>query len=270
MQSYTPGKPAAVTFALVDGDGNALAPTALRARILDENEVLLQDWTDQTVPAVTESEVTVSVLGALNILTPPATRGARVVELEVTTAAGTIVLSQTIMLGGSSALCFGINTVLAYPAAEVLAADFVPLQMAGWHAAPRSEREQALIEAYSRMLRLHLTLRFDDQQSMLTFDGEFDQIFGPMRLEYLTPGQILKLFPPFLKSLKRAQLVEADDILNGDVVRKAREAGLISNTVGESSQFFRSAKPLETAVGKRALEELTYYIKFTARIGRNG
>lgn len=268
MQNYTPGKPATVSFALSDEAGNALTPTGLRSRILDENETVLQDWSSLALPAPMATEVSVTVLGALNILTPPAVRGARVIELEVTTADGTTVLSQTIMLQNSSVLAFGVNTFLPYPAAEVLSADFVPLQLAGWHASQRPEREQALIEAYARTIRLPFKMRFNEDQSMMVADGEYLELYGQPTIELMTPGQIAQLWPQFLRALKRAQLLEADEILNGDPIRAARNSGLISNTTGESSQFFRTAKPLDIPVSPRAIEQLQGYINYGARIGR--
>lgn len=47
-----------------------------------------------------------------------------------------------------------------------------------------------------------------------------------------------------------------------------RRAGIMSATVGESSQFFRTQKPIEGVVCKRALKELTPYVINRVKIGR--
>lgn len=262
MEQYTPGKPVAVTFVLASESGEALTPTAVRSRILDENDTVLQDWADVIDFADT---VVITVLGALNILTPPAQRGARVVELEVTTDSGTLQFSESFLLQGPTALTFGINTFQTYAAANVYAADFVPLQLAGWHAASRDEQEKALIEAHGRILRLPIAFERDSDQSV---DGEWAGLFGMPMLRDLTPTQINALKPGMLKALRAAQLVEASEILQGDPVRAARASGLLSNTNGESSQFFRTAKPLELPVSPRALEFVQRWVRFGASIGR--
>lgn len=268
MQSFTPGKPVTLTFSLLNDQGEALLPTALQSRVLDEDDTVLQDWVAVTMPDPSVTNVEVTVLGALNILTPPATRGARIVELQLTDGAGTLTLSETYMLGGSTALSFGVNTFLTYAAATVMSADFVPMSLAGWNAAERKDQEAALSEAYERIMRLPLGVHYDAEQSVLYNDAQFVGLFGPIMLRYLTPGQMAQLYPVFLTDLKRAQLAEADEILQGDPVRKARQSGLISNTVGESSQFFRTAKPLELPVSPRALEHLQRWVRFGAKIGR--
>ena len=42
----------------------------------------------------------------------------------------------------------------------------------------------------------------------------------------------------------------------------------MSATIGESSQFFRTSKPYEGAVCKRALKEVSRYLIGGSRVGR--
>lgn len=266
MQSYTPGKPASISFSLATDSGEVLVPTGLRFRVLDEHEVVLQNWTTTPVPDEAGAEsVTVTVIGPLNILTPPATRGARVVELEIVDGSGTTIRSESYLLQGTTALTFGVNTFLLYTAAIVQAADFVPMQVAGWTGADRALRERALIEAYGRIQRLPVQLLRDNDQNI---DGEYQALFGPVRLSDLTPIQIAGLEPRLLLALKQAQLVEADEILSDDPIKKARAEGVVSMTVGESSQFFGTSRPLDLGASKRAMKYLERWLRFGAAIGR--
>jgi hypothetical protein len=270
MQSYTPGLPVAITLALVDSAGVALTPTALKYRVIDEDETALVDWTDIAVADPVQTEVTISISGVLNILTPPAVRGARTAEVEVTTAGGTVTLSDTVAIQGSTALAHGQNTFLTFTAAQLLSRDFADNSMPGWLMTQgnRAQQEAALIEAFDRIVRLPIELQWDDTQSILNIDTEFTTSYGPYLLRNLTATQVLNLYPQMLEGLRKAQLVEADEILNGDPIRTARKNGALSMTVGESSQFFRTSKPLDLGVSERALAFVSRWIRIGAVIGR--
>lgn len=263
MQTFAPSKPVTLTFSL-QTEGEVLVATGLRSRIKDEADTVLQDWAAVTLPLETgDATVEVTVIAGLNILTPPATRGARVVELEVQTVEGTIVLSQSFMLQGSTALTFGSNTFLTYTGAVVEAANFVPMQMPGWHAVDRAIQEQALIEAYGRIMRLPIVIEYDDSQSIVRDIGE-----DPWRLVDLTPAQIARLDAKMLASLKTAQLVEANEILSDDPVKAARRDGVVSMSVGESSQFFGTSKPLDLGVSPRTVQYLQRWLRYGAVLAR--
>jgi hypothetical protein len=269
MQNFVPGQPANVNFVLVDEAGAVLVPTALRFRVVDEAETELQPWTPVTVQVPAQSQVTVTVLGALNILTPPATRGIRTVFLEVTAAGGTYLLSESVMLSAASGMTFGVNSFQTYSQALLLAEDFVDDTIPGWYTKSRREdREKALIQAYTRIMLLPIALQFDDTQSILQVDGEFAGRYGPIGLRYLTPSQLSNLYQPMLAALKRAQLLEADTILAGDEGGGGTNRTLISKTVGESSEFYRQSVPLDLGVSQRTLKEVQRWVRFTARIHR--
>lgn len=279
MLNFKPGSDVPVTFVLQDENGSILTPTQLRWRVLDEAETVLQDWTViSTLP--TTSDVVVTVPGSMTTLGPTinamgreeattATRGIRTVELEITSAEGVTFLSEVVMIQGSTALQFGINSFLTYPQALLISEDMIAEHVAGWSAANRETREKALIESYRRILRLPIGMHFDDQQSMLQIDTQFLQMYGPIMLRYMNPLQMSNIYKPMMAALRLAQVQEATDILNGDPVAAARQSGILSQTVGESSQFFRPAKPLELPVGQRAMNTLQRWVRFNAKIGRS-
>lgn len=265
MQNYKPGTAVPLTFSLADESGSFLTPVSITWRVLDEAEVVLQDWTAIANP--TTSDLVITVPLTLTGLVAPALRAIRTVEVEVVTASGTIHLSDAFMLQGATALTFGVNSFQTYAQAILVAEDFYGASMPGWvGAVDRESREKALIEAYGRLLKLPVRPYFGDSQSM---DYEFSRSFGPFRLSDMSPAQMLTLYAPVLASLRRAQVLEADEIMVADPVLAARKNGITGITVGESTQFFRATKPLDLPVGARAMKEMERWVNFTARIGRS-
>lgn len=264
---YLPGNDIAVAFDL------ALAPLALRWRVLDEAEAQLQGWTVVTpLPGVGAFALTIPA--ALTALAAPALRGIRTVELEITTAFGSSIESVCLFLQGSTALAFGINTFQTHAQAMLLAQDYVVEQMPGWGASPRPSRERAMIEAFRRILLLPIGIHFNLEQSMLTADASYLVRSGPYMLRNLTPAQMRTLYEPLLAALCESQLMEAEDILSHDSIAAAQRAGLSSLTVGESSQTFRGntvgvSQPLQLAVCARAIAPLQRWLRYGARIGRS-
>lgn len=267
MQNFKPGTDVPLTFSLVDESGVVLTPVSLRWRVLNEADVELQAWTVvSTMPST--SQFTVTIPSALTALIAPQLRGVRTVELEVTTTAVVVTLSDAIMIQGATVLAFGINTFQTYGQAILLAEDFTPDQIADWSGSDRDTREKAMIQAYQRILQLPIHTGGTEgwNQSMLTSDTVISNIGSQLR--YMTPAQMLNLYPALLTALRSAQFVEAASILKSDPTRAARAEGLLSLTVGESSQFFQAGKALEHPVCKEALAYLQRWIRTTARIGR--
>ena len=267
MLNYKPNTSAKLTFSLQNEDGVFLTPTSLQWRVLDEAEAVLQDWTSvNSLPASSELEVTIPQ--TLTFLIAPAVRGIRTVEVEVTTASGTYVLTESVLIQGATALALGINTFNTYAQAMLESENYVPDNIAGWSGAVREDREKALIEAYRRIMMLPIGVHFDNMQSRLSQDAFIARNFGPSMLRDMTPEQIAGLHAPMLTDLRRAQIVEADEILNVDVAAQARNDGVTSITVGESSQTFKASKPLLLGASIRTINILQRWVRFGARIER--
>lgn len=266
MQNFKPGTSVSLTFSLLDELGGVLAPNFLSFRVLNEADLELQAWTPVALP--TTSEVVVVVLAALTGLVPPALRAIRTVELEVVTSSGTVMLSQSIMVQGSTALALGANTFQTYTEALLLSEDYVPDQISGWVGFQREDREKAMIEAFGRILLLPIQPYFESNQSLLTQSGSFVKNFGYGLLRNMRPEQVSGLQPNLLKALKKAQLLEANEILNNDPAVNARRSGITSLTVGESTTIFRQGNPLNLPVCDKAIAHLQPWLRFSARIGR--
>jgi hypothetical protein len=254
MQNYTPGSPVPVTFMLQNEAGETLEPTSLRWRVLDEDDQALMDWTALTLPSPPEDQITLTVPASMTSLATGLVRGLRSVELEVATASATINLSEQILLTTASTLVAGVNSFCSYSRAVMTAEDFTEQTMAGWQReSRREERERALIEAHQAIMRMPLYVK-PSRQNLQTF---------------IDKEGFAEIDPTMLQALRRAQVLEASEILNADPTAMARRNGLLSMTVGESSQYFGTAKPFESAVmSRQALKVLSPWISYSVRIGR--
>lgn len=267
MQNFKPGTAVPLKFSLVNEAGSVLTPTSLRWRVLDADDTELATWVSIGVmPTAPEIEITVP--DSTNGLPVGALRGLRTVELEVTSAAGVIALSESYLLQGSTALAFGVNTFQTYAQGVLRSEDFVTSQLDGWATASRDDREKALMQAYARIMLLPITTYADDrsgEQNRLTTDTVVTNSSYLLREASLATLQGLR--PVMLEALRNAQLVEASDILVNDPVTALREEGLMSMTVGESSQFFRGNR-LNLPVGKKAMAYLQRWVRFGTVLGR--
>jgi hypothetical protein len=269
MQTFKPDTDVPVTFQLVDESGASLAPTLLRWRVLDSNDSVLLNWAVVTLTGSPPS-VSVTVPAINTALVVGELRGLRLVQLEVTSPIGVVVLEQAFLIQGETSLVFGSNTFQTYAKALLLSTEFVSGQLPGWEAASRAERESALTQAYSRLMLAPIWTRSDadnDDQSRLTPDLVISQYGGLLR--HATLETLQNLQPRLIAALRNAQIVEANETLANDPIAAARAAGLISMTVGESSQFFSSSKTLDLPICDRAMAYLQPWIRIRAGLGRS-
>lgn len=257
MRDFAPSSPVAIDFSLV-GEG---AVTQLRWRLLNAEQAVLQNWTTIQVDDPPPDMLTIEVDGTLNQLAVGESSTIRVIEMEVTTTEGIRVRSEPYLIKTDTILVIGVNSFQSYYTAAMNAAMMMDKHVEGWDEADRNSRELALVEAHSRVLRL--PLRFVDGQGKLVDDQMNVRGIG-------TPNpDLLLLEPKLLTALRKAQVLEASELLSSDPVREARMNGVLSMTVGESSQFFRSARPLELPVGREALRVLGPWLVWSARFGRS-
>lgn len=293
MQTHVPGSPLKASFELRDDSGLILEPIALRWRVIDESETVLLDWAQAPVMLST-GIVILEVPGAVNTLLPPATRGIRNIELEATLADGSVLLrSQIVMLAAQTQLQVGVNSFGTYLQALMHAQDFTADTLVGWGSVEsRQEREAALIEAHQAMRRMPIVV--DNRTKLWAAGMDVTDIGGqPVSSRLFSigvfpddtrmlPGQ-RQLWVSFLKPgeyqsyvaeqqkqiLMKAQLLEASAILEADQTLAMRRKGIMSTSVGESSQFFRTSKPLELPmISQKAIGLIKPYLRWSVAVGR--
>lgn len=82
------------------------------------------------------------------------------------------------------------------------------------------------------------------------------------------PVEDYEKFNDKLKLFMMAQIIQADDLLGGNPIEDQRQSGVLSKTIGESSHFFRTAKPVDYPICQRAMKLIKGYVTFRVRIGR--
>lgn len=245
--------------------------TALSYRVTDENDLEVVAKTALPLTALENGIATVTVAAEFNrLLGIP--MGYRNIELSVTGANGSSRTSAGYIIESENPLVEPINSFVGLSAAEFLASQFTDLL--GWDNASRDQRINALIRAANALRQMTFAIpRSDDQEDEVFTtvvpehyeSSEYSKFFS---IESLTAGEYVRLPQAFKTALKRAQVIEANFLLGGDPIEQVRSQGLMSQTVGESSQFYRATKPLQLLISRRAIAELRGYVVYTVRRGR--
>ena len=256
MDVYQEGAAVTVTLPFEDSAGTELTPTSARYRVLDKDRAEVVAWTAHTInTGDVAAKITVPL--ASNTLGVGLVRDVRIVELEMTTPEGVVISDESYIIEKNQVLTVFTNTFQTYEEAVLNSIDMGNLE--AWNYSDDRDRKAALIESYRRIGKLRLSPYPDVDDLPDALDTVFHT--GDFRMNVDVTQTEWDLFPAvFQESVKLAQIAEADIVLNGDPMWDKRSGGVISETIGESSQFFRPAKPLTLPVSARALRYLKGYV----------
>jgi hypothetical protein len=210
-----------------------------------------------------DTQVIVSVSAQINTIAVDAKRELRIIELYLTTVAGTVKVTHEYALESENLLEIGVNSFQTYYDAVLLSFDIANLS--AFNDALKADRITALTNAWSNIGKLYL--RYVDDDSKMT------RVIVPWEdsgnVTELTAEQF-SLLPEDMKlAIRRAQILEADYLLGFEgSLESLRSSGVVSNTVGESSQWLLQIKPYEGLVCNRAAKELAKYIIRKLSLGR--
>lgn len=268
MQTFAVGTEVAMNFAFVDLNGDPIVPLAISVKIYDEEDV--EKGTFEVPLAMTTSEaIDLVVPGMFNLLEPEVNVGLRTVEVTFNTAQGDISQRAAYTIRRSNRLIVLTNSFQTWSKAQ-LEVQNIP-NLLGWLGATDVDRQVALIEAFTRLTRLGYFVRWPRDIDDLAYlrPGE-DRKIAPRHWAAMTLDQWNTWYPEtFRQALRRAQIVEADNVLGSDVVGKKRRSGLLSESIGESSMMFRSGKPLDTGISPETMRQLTGFLDFRATTTRS-
>ena len=263
MVTYLSGTEVVFTQPMVNAQGVTIRPTACSVRVLDQDE---NELVAPAVIAVDEStdSVDVTISDANNTLAVGVTRGLRQLEFTISDVDGTYHVSARYLLKGEHLLVIGDNSFQTYNQALVRAASMTDLGT--WESSSEEKRIKALEEAYRTIAPINYRYTRDNWQDYAYLS--VDDVFSVLDLRELTKDEILQLPAEFLEALQFGQIAEANFVLGGSRIEDKRSIGLMSETIGESSNMFRTGKPLKLPMSEAAMRYLQGYINFTVRAGR--
>jgi hypothetical protein len=243
-------------------------PDSATWRVEDENGAILVAEAPVPGAAMDGTSVTLEVPGEFNTLAENQHRGLRLVLLryraeDLFTGSQDLEITYDV-IGSEGELVIQTNSFVVYNEAIMLSREVTEAE--GFNAASRQSRVEALAEAWRLLSKLHYTIPMDYDRSMTRvtdFPGS-----DPDDLTDMTAEEFLSLDPGFIAAIKRAQVVEAVERLGGRSVNDARAKGLLSSTIGEVSQMYRSGRPMDIGLSRRALWELRGYISYSMKLGR--
>lgn len=136
---------------------------------------------------------------------------------------------------------------------------------AGWSNANEQRQVTALIQAYRSITRMSL------EYTPLDKDGKYDigneEIIDHLDWHQMRAAEFEELPADFREALIRAQLLEANELLQGNVYEDRVRAGVRSETIGESSVTFNTSVR-QYSVSRSALQVLGPYIVRSMRLAR--
>lgn len=263
MQIFLSATEVKLTIPLQDESGNALTPSSVSYRVIDQDGVEKVPLTVIAGYVSGHISVEVTVPAGINAVTAP--RELRVIELQLSIDGNIVMLNEIYIVQAADPLVPGVNSYQTLAKAQLNATQVAV--MSAWHAATANERISALIEARDHINQLSFRLGNSLGQDNIAYSFESSSVLvGDLRL--LTEAQFNQLPEKFKRALELAQVVEADAILGGDITADKRKLGLMAETIGESKLMFQSGKPLDLPISKRALGYLKPYVSFTLRAGR--
>lgn len=279
LEVYLGNTEVTVTVDLVDEMGNALNVNSVDYRVVDQDNTERVARTSVENFSAGDTQVTIVVGQAQNVMAAESTREVRSVELYCTTDAGTVGFSRSYGLELIDPLKVGLNTFQSFAMAQLTAMD-IP-NLSAWHAATEQEKVRALIDAREHIVQLNFNLlnsNVNFSQDSLSYvpEGSFQSAYVARNslflfngnLNLLNESQFNQLPERFKKALRQAQVVEADAIMGLGTDESKRASAIIEEKIGETTTKFRSTAALSLPVCRRALGYVSYYVSFAKKIGR--
>lgn len=262
MKFYPEDYNVELVVGFTDLNGQPVTPTEISAVLYDGEDQVVVDF--GSLPFVAEEgSKSIMVPAAFNVLEDGELRAARILRVELMTAAGAIRRSFSYVIEAEQRLVIMTNTFQSYEAAEIAALE-TP-NASGWATATEEKRKAALIEAFRRLTNIPMKYALRDEDGRLILEDE--TIIERDRWAEVTPDDYAGFPTHFRKALRRAQFLEANELLQGDNVAKKHRAGIVTETIGESSVTLRNGR-VDYGVSSVSLQALAGYIYFNMRIAR--
>lgn len=160
----------------------------------------------------------------------------------------------------SEDLNVGQNTFVTIAQALQLAKEL--LQVDSFVNADTVTQKAALIDAYERICSMKLRSR------ILPPAISYKDGVEVLSMGELNAQDLATLHLQMRKEFMKAQIYEANFNLGGDPISELRKQGVMSYTVGEVKQFFRTVKPIDFTISMKALGQIGKYINYSVGVAR--
>lgn len=253
---YVQGEDLTFEISFVDAQGGGAAGDDASYVVVDETGAELVSETPIPSGDISGNPpvASVTVPAAINVIPAGARRAFREIRTSFVDAQGNPhAVRQNYIVEALGFLEQGVNSFAPFGALIMQALDLPRLD--AFHGADERDRMIALAAAHSNIGRLRMPLvEFIGRESYSSMD--------------LIPSDFATLDAALLRSLRRAQVIEANAVLGGNPIEDRRNMGLMSNSVGEVTQFFRVAKPLQLAVCRETAQVIGRYVAWKPVINR--
>lgn len=262
MRSYPVNSAITITVPFIDANGDPVAPTGASAVVTNElDEVVATIASIPFSPGDTSADLVLSA--GIN-----ATPGLRTIVVTVATASGSFAASlERYVLLAAVPLVLLQNSFQTYSQALYEASQMMP--NLAWDNASEIERITGLSTAFDMLTRfgyrIYNTNDPDDQSRLFGHTYVIPAAYWAS----MTVDRWNEYPEHFRRAIRRAQIAQAAEMVNGDIVAKKRRQGLLSETIGESSMMFRSGKPLDIGMSKDVLSYIARYIDYRVTITRS-
>jgi len=276
LSNRTASQPSRFIISILDAEGVRIPAVSASWGLFDEQGVQIDAGAIVDFnPA--EDFVSFDVDATALSLPADAVNAGREIVVYLTGATGDqIEVRDYFLVVSSQPLAVMTNSFVTYPEALAIRTEFSTLL--GWDGVDRDQQCRALAQAFRNLCRMSYKVpgyngTIDNQDKAYWGLGSDEGIFWDrggrrVRVSTLTPEEFSLLPAAFKRALKRAQLAEASVLLGGDAIGDKRRAGLISETVGESSAFFDSKPYLNLPISKQAYQEVQRYVYLKVGIRR--
>ncbi len=264
-QTYTAGSDCRIEVDLVDENGLAIDGTSYVWELLnEEGDQIATDVGSLAAGAVT---ATITVPAAQNTLPAGVRMGGRMLSVVVTDDQGdTHSMGVTYLLRANVFLQVPSESGQTLIQAMIMSQGMPPVLMESFRFSSDAEREAALAEAWARLSKISLDpFRDTDVPDSALSEEILSRSFA---VNEISKADWDLLPEHFRTACRRAQIIEATVLLGGDPTWENRENGLLSKSVGESSEMFRSRPPAPSALSPKARREVAAYINSNVIVRR--
>lgn len=273
MNFYPENQIVEVVVPFTDLNDQTIVPTAISAVLFDgEDEVLMSFG--QVAFDASGAEVSIIVPSIANTLQGDDLQEVRRLEVTITHGTGSFKTSKSYVIEAEQSLQIMRNSFMTYETALMTSRQFV--NMTAFSTATDERRRAALVEAFYRITDLPMIYSISTlpvAQDVTSSDGVSERVYKISRAtwKYIDADAFQTQFPThFKRALRAAQLAEADDLLQGNVIARKHAQGIATETIGESSVTLRQGfgSGVTASIGTAALTLLSGYIDRTMKIGR--